>query len=201
MTQNHYNTDIFIIIQSDNFSIAFQSANKRLSTTSPLTYADRLHNVSDHELPPDRTSWSGRVSTRSDRGQTTDVSDRQQIVMRLDNLHNSCFANGVVNLMFSCPPFLRVLATSQEYLQPGCQGDVLRELQALASLPEGQVNSTQHSSPYKILMSSLVLQTDSDCWWHLHSIVMLAILPTSLATTNRTHQSFWKPSLTAWKMR
>ena len=103
-----------------------------------MTYADRVKNVTDRQRSPDRRSWTDLLSSRSG-GQSAKLSDRDQVVVRLKNKGNNCFVNGVVNLLFSCPPVLHLLSTSGEHLQPGSRGDVLRELQTLASLTTRQV--------------------------------------------------------------
>ena len=63
----------------------------------------------------------------------------EQAMVRLLNPANSCYGIGVVNLLFSAPPFLQFLARAERDVIPG-KGEFLAELRSLTELGSAEVH-------------------------------------------------------------
>lgn len=86
--------------------------------------------------------WTEMMSAhRSGLLPPTGLSENSgQTMVRIVNERNDCYVAGAVNLMYSSPAFIQFLATVDMELTPG-KGDIVRELQNLASLGRLQVNN------------------------------------------------------------
>ena len=83
-------------------------------------------------------AWADLMATQQSGAASACLSTQRQAAVRLKNPLNSCYAIGLLNLLYSSPAFIQFLSSAEKELKFGA-GDVFRELQRLAKLGADEV--------------------------------------------------------------